>query len=403
MRNPARFVGLFLFCSVGSVVSQEALEFVHRYRPGEQYRIVGVNRQDVTIDGEALGSAEILTRIQLRIEESDDAGTGRITARYQVSEEAETNGEPFALDREYSVAFDQDARGRQRVPGDSFVPQVRDIPVFPEEPLRPGDSWVAPATEVYDFRDGLGIGEPVVIPVEARYEYIGPVVVEDIEYQEILIRYNLFYRPPPGRPEAAHIRLITARFRQTLLWDVPAGRAHSYQERYNLFMQMRDGAQMEYQGTADGRIVDAPPLDRDQLAREIADSIDQESIADATVRSDDEGVTIAFENIQFQPDSAELLPGEMVKVEWLARILARYPDRDVLVTGHTALAGTEEGRLRLSEERAQTVGHLLIELGARTRDRIVYRGMGAREPIADNDTEEGMRRNRRVEVTILEN
>ena len=137
--------------------------------------------------------------------------------------------------------------------------------------------------------------------------------------------------------------------------------------------------------------------------REIADSIDTESIADANVRSDEEGVTISFENIQFAPDSAELLPGEIQKVEWLAEILSRYPDRDILITGHTALAGTEAGRQTLSEERAETVGRLLIEMGARTRERIVYRGMGAREPIADNDTETGRRRNRRVEITILEN
>lgn len=398
MRNSVIAAFLLVLGFGGTVLSQESVEFIYRYRSGEQYRIVGVNQQDVYLDGEALGSAEILTRIQLRI--GDD---GRIAARYQVSEEAETAGEPFALDREYTVTFEQDERGRQTVPAESFVPQVRDIPVFPEEPLLPGESWVAPATEVYDFRDGLGINEPVAIPVEAQYEYIGPVTVEDIEYQELRIRYNLFYRPPPGRPEAEHIRLITARFRQTLLWDAVAGRAHSYEETYNLFMQMRDGAQMEYRGTADGRIVGAPPLDRERLEREISDSIRDDSIADATVRSDDDGVTIAFENIQFLPDSAELVPGEMTKVRWLAGILARYPDRDVLITGHTALAGTEGGRQRLSEERAETVGRLLIELGARTRDRVVYRGMGAREPIADNDSEAGRRRNRRVEITILEN
>jgi len=39
----------------------------------------------------------------------------------------------------------------------------------------------------------------------------------------------------------------------------------------------------------------------------------------------------------------------------------------------------------------------------RTADRVVIRGYGAERPIADNSTEEGMRRNRRVEITILEN
>ncbi len=399
MRNPVRIIVLVAVCIFGTKLSaQEPVEFAYRYRAGEQYRIVGVNTQTVYLDGELIGDAEILTRIQLEI-----GADGEITARYLVSEESQGARQPFALDRQYSVTFTQDDLGRQTVPSDSFVPQVRDIPVFPGRPLSIGDTWTAPAAEVYDFRDGLGIENPVVIPIEASYEYIGPTQIDDIEYDEIAIRYNVFYRPPPGREEAEQIRLITARFRQTLYWDRIAGRANSYEESYTLFIQLRDGAQMEYRGRADGRVVGAPPLDRESLQREIEDSIDEEGIPDATVRSDDDGVTIAFENIRFQPDSTELVPGEMAKVEWLARILTRYPERDILITGHTALAGTEGGRQLLSEQRAETVGRLLIELGARTRERIVYRGMGAREPIDDNATEAGRRRNRRVEITILEN
>ena len=81
----------------------------------------------------------------------------------------------------------------------------------------------------------------------------------------------------------------------------------------------------------------------------------------------------------------------------------QYPERDILITGYTALAGTEEGRQRLSEERAAAVGQYLLDLGARSRDHMVYRGMGAKDPIADNSTPEGMRKNRRVEITIMEN
>jgi outer membrane protein OmpA-like peptidoglycan-associated protein len=49
------------------------------------------------------------------------------------------------------------------------------------------------------------------------------------------------------------------------------------------------------------------------------------------------------------------------------------------------------------------VGSYLIEQGVRNPGRLFYQGMGARDPVADNSTEEGMRKNRRVEFTILEN
>jgi outer membrane protein OmpA-like peptidoglycan-associated protein len=49
------------------------------------------------------------------------------------------------------------------------------------------------------------------------------------------------------------------------------------------------------------------------------------------------------------------------------------------------------------------VADYLIEKGVREADRIIVRGFGADNPVADNATPEGMRRNRRVEITILEN
>jgi len=110
-----------------------------------------------------------------------------------------------------------------------------------------------------------------------------------------------------------------------------------------------------------------------------------------------------MEDIQFHADTAIMLPGESEKLDRIAEILMRFPERDIMVSGHTALAGTPEGRMRLSTERAAVVAEYLIGLNVRTPDRIVVRGYGALRPLADNDTEEGMRRNRRVEITILEN
>jgi outer membrane protein OmpA-like peptidoglycan-associated protein len=126
-------------------------------------------------------------------------------------------------------------------------------------------------------------------------------------------------------------------------------------------------------------------------------------IADTAARIVDEGITISLENVQFQAESAELLPPEREKLAKIAGILRRYPDRDILVGGHTALAGTEAGRLQLSQDRAAAVADYLIAVGVRKPERMVVRGYGAEKPLGDNRTEEGRRRNRRVEITILEN
>jgi outer membrane protein OmpA-like peptidoglycan-associated protein len=73
----------------------------------------------------------------------------------------------------------------------------------------------------------------------------------------------------------------------------------------------------------------------------------------------------------------------------------------VEVEGH---ASREKGTLdeqnqRLSNDRARNVADALVAGGAR-RDRITARGLGSSTPVASNDTEEGRRRNRRVEIIV---
>jgi len=139
------------------------------------------------------------------------------------------------------------------------------------------------------------------------------------------------------------------------------------------------------------------------LVSEIIDEINRLDLPDVNVRVVEEGISISLENIGFFPDSDVMLPGELEKLNLIIDILKRYPNRDIVVSGHTALAGTIQGRMQLSIERATAVANLLLSKNVRNADRMVIRGFGAEKPIADNSTLEGMQKNRRVEITILEN
>jgi outer membrane protein OmpA-like peptidoglycan-associated protein len=126
-------------------------------------------------------------------------------------------------------------------------------------------------------------------------------------------------------------------------------------------------------------------------------------IPDAAAQATDKGVTINMQNIQFAADSAELMPSETDKLDKIGKILTKYADRDIMVAGFTALAGTAETRKDLSERRARAVADYLIRNRVRKPEQVIIQGYGAEKPVADNSTEEGMRKNRRVEITILEN
>lgn len=138
------------------------------------------------------------------------------------------------------------------------------------------------------------------------------------------------------------------------------------------------------------------------LANEINTQLEAQAVQNTSARVTEEGVTISLSNIQFLANSAELAETEKGKLREIAQILQSISKRRVLVSGHTALAGTVQDQLKTSLERAQSVASYLVFLGARRPDEIFVQGYGSERPVADNETPQGMALNRRVEITILE-
>ena len=101
------------------------------------------------------------------------------------------------------------------------------------------------------------------------------------------------------------------------------------------------------------------------------------------------------------PDSAELTESEKTKLRHIADILKKF-DNDILVTGHCARRGTLRSQMELSEQRAGAVALFLTQLNVRLPNCIYTQGKGAEEPIAPNTTEIGRQRNRRVEITLMD-
>jgi len=141
---------------------------------------------------------------------------------------------------------------------------------------------------------------------------------------------------------------------------------------------------------------------REELAAEINAMLVEQNVVDTVAEATTEGVVISLSNIQFAADSTVLIESEMRKIREIANILRTVPGR-LHVAGHTARAGSEEGHQEISLGRAQAVANYLVSLGARRASEITAVGYGADYPLADNSTEEGRARNRRVEITILEN
>jgi len=100
---------------------------------------------------------------------------------------------------------------------------------------------------------------------------------------------------------------------------------------------------------------------------------------------------------QFAFNSATLTPGAIGSLTDTLDSLKTDPELQIRIDGHTDSIGSTEYNLGLSARRADAVKRYLVSEGI-APDRIETRGLGKSSPVADNATEEGRARNRRVEV-----
>ncbi|MDR1867299.1 MAG: OmpA family protein [Treponema sp.] len=139
----------------------------------------------------------------------------------------------------------------------------------------------------------------------------------------------------------------------------------------------------------------------EQIAADITTELENLGITDTQVTIVDEGISINLEDIQFVSNSERMLAGEERKLDQIGTILRQYQNRNVLITGHTAQVGnTTAGDQELSESRARTVANYFIQNGIREASQIESRGYGSSRPVADNSTEAGRQKNRRVEIIL---
>jgi len=119
---------------------------------------------------------------------------------------------------------------------------------------------------------------------------------------------------------------------------------------------------------------------------------------------DYEGCPISLElkGVNFKYDSAELTETAMGILDTVAENLINYPEKDdIEVHGHTSSEGTNAYNMRLSQRRSQSVVDYLKMKGV--ANRLIARGYGENQPVADNSTEEGRSLNRRVELIWMGN
>lgn len=107
-------------------------------------------------------------------------------------------------------------------------------------------------------------------------------------------------------------------------------------------------------------------------------------------------------NITFKTDSADINSSFYPVLNSVARVLNKYSNSTVMVSGHTDSTGSSDYNLKLSRERAGSVAAYLQGQGVK-QSRFEVMGLGSSNPIASNSTVDGRALNRRVEIKIIPN
>jgi len=117
---------------------------------------------------------------------------------------------------------------------------------------------------------------------------------------------------------------------------------------------------------------------------------------------EEEIVNTAFENLEFNFGSDVISYESYSSLDELSQLLIKKPEWDIKLSGHTDNIGSTKANLMLSKKRAEAVKKFLVKRGVSSK-RVFVRYYGETYTIADNSTEEGRRKNRRVEMLILQN
>lgn len=104
--------------------------------------------------------------------------------------------------------------------------------------------------------------------------------------------------------------------------------------------------------------------------------------------------------ITFDVGKATIKPESMGEINRIVQLMNENPTLKFSVEGHTDATGKPESNQTLSEQRSKAIVDKLVELGI-TQDRLTAVGKGQNNPIADNTTDEGRAKNRRVEFVKI--
>ncbi|MCE3254018.1 MAG: hypothetical protein K0Q67_3038, partial [Cellvibrio sp.] len=122
-------------------------------------------------------------------------------------------------------------------------------------------------------------------------------------------------------------------------------------------------------------------------------------LTELNAKQTERGLVITLGDVLFETGKSDLKSAATADLSKLSGLLAKYPERSLVIEGHTDNVGSESYNHTLSQHRADAVKAFLLNQGI-AANRITAFGKGESAPVASNDSSSGRQMNRRVEIIV---
>jgi OOP family OmpA-OmpF porin len=364
-------------------------------------KITVLERADLRkyVNGSFVGLEYRESRGILEWKEEEDGS--RVEGSYYVLEELNHSGvkEARKIDEVVPVSFTILADGTYAMDGNDAYPSLRGFPVIPNREIAIGEKWRAYGMRVVRPPDD---GAPTRVKFYCEFVYEGEKELDGARFRVIGAKYAVRYKRGDDPVGDDRLRSLSGSHTVSIRLSSGEGALSLMRDQVEETYVMADGTSVSYKGFMLTWFDSAVPLDRAGLAQTITQALAESGASDVEVKQKPEGVSVSLNSIRFIAEQAVVLPEESPRLDALAAALMKIPGRSFRVIGHTARAGTEKSQYDLSVARAKAVVDFLVSRGL-AAERFIYEGRGGTEPVAPNDSEANMAKNRRVEIVILEN
>ena len=147
------FSSFFLFAEEYKT-DGDPVKFSFKYKKGDMYRILSTVDEDVYVNHRLNHHSIIVNRVAAEVTDVEKDGGGIHNCTFMTSEDStgSRTGAKFAYGEDYASIFSRSPLGVYTISDEYFMPTVRDVPVFPDKEIKPGEKWTAKGHEAHDLR-----------------------------------------------------------------------------------------------------------------------------------------------------------------------------------------------------------------------------------------------------------